>query len=532
VARGLSSRIRSTNFWTTGGLCALLSTLAACGGGGSTAGTIEGLSVGESMSVITTENGSGSPATGGVAPQAVADTSSFAADCDYNTDPQHANVYDPSMKTLQTVNMILCLLSQTGYADLVNEGDYKAQIDEQKCDNGSDGGSNSSAQGQSSGANAVAPNLWVIHSERASNGSDQIVEFWVPQQDDHDGAKTIWVRMVVSEGASATNPFGVFTLNFAAIPDGGTIADATEKGTLATLDVLDGFIGFSFYQQEGDVNAVPAPNTSAKTVQANVNMLADQSQGVAFISEQRREDFGSGDSGLLQTTYAIAFDQDSVLRSQDGVLPGTLLLAHGTSPRALGLRPVRRRERRAHRAELGLRLPHRGRRLRLDRLLRHVDAARRQRRGRRHDHAQRVRRCQRLDLHRGQGARQAGEEHAPDARPHRARERAVQLVVLPGRARRRSTSRVPRRLLPADRHLERDVARVRGPARAGQHRTPRSSATWACTPSRSAARSATSTATRFITFWQQSFVNSSSELFAGGAQVELYGYFRLPALGP
>lgn len=127
------------------------------------------------MSVITTDGG-GSPGLV-VLPPSQVDTSAFPSDCDYNTDPQRAHVYDPSMDTLRLVNQILCMVSQTGYADLVNQGDYKAQIDEAKCSDGGDSSSSSSDQGQSSGANAGAPNVWTVHSERASNSSDQIVDF-------------------------------------------------------------------------------------------------------------------------------------------------------------------------------------------------------------------------------------------------------------------------------------------------------------------------------------------------------------------
>lgn len=296
---------------------------SACGGGGSSSGSgaVDGLSVADSMSVITTDGG-GSPGSV-VLPPSQVDTSAFPSDCDYNTDPQRAHVYDPSMDTLRLVNQILCMVSQTGYADLVNQGDYKAQIDEAKCSDGGDSSSSSSDQGQSSGANAGAPNVWTVHSERASNSSDQIVDFWIPQDED-GGSMTIYVRMVVSAGASDSNPFGVFTLNFVGIPEGGTIEDARMHGTLATLDVLDGFIGFSFYQEEGDVTVAQSPGHQASKTQANVNMFTDQTQGVAYIVRQERSNYGMGDSGLSDTTYRIAFDPTNVLRGKNADAPTCL----------------------------------------------------------------------------------------------------------------------------------------------------------------------------------------------------------------
>lgn len=293
----------------------LVALFAACGGGGS-GGAIDGLSVAGSMSVITADPGSPSSATshGGIAPPSQVDPSSLPADSDFLTDPQHSNVYDPSMETLATVNNILCMLGQTGYADLLNEGFYKAQIDTQKCDNGSNPGS--SSEGESSGSDAEQPQIWIAHSERASNSSDEIVEFWVPGDDDNGPPKTIWVRMTVSKGTSADNPFGVFSLDFAGVPDGGTIDDALFHGTLETLDATAGSIGFSFYEIHGDVNVAPAPNEHAELVQANVLMSSDQTTGMAHIQRTWRENF-SGDSGIQTAEYALAFDPTNVSRAQD-----------------------------------------------------------------------------------------------------------------------------------------------------------------------------------------------------------------------
>lgn len=293
---------------------ALSSFLAGCGGG-SSSGVIEGLSVADSMSVITTDPGS--TPTGGITPPAQVDPSIFASTADYHTDRQNARVYDPSMDTLATVNQILCMISQTGYVDLVNEGLYKAQVDTAKCDNGSDQGSSSSDQGQSSGANAEQPQIWVAHSERASNSDDQIVEFWVPGDGDDGPPRTIWVRMTVSAGASAENPFGVFSLNFAGVPDGGTIDDAVFHGTLATLDATAGNVGFSFYENHGDVTVAQDPGHHSELVQANVTMSADQTTGMAHILRTFRENYSGTDSGIQTAEYALAFDPTNVSRAQD-----------------------------------------------------------------------------------------------------------------------------------------------------------------------------------------------------------------------
>ncbi len=293
-------------------IAASLLALAGCGGGGSsTDGPIEALSVADSMAVVTT-NGSGSPAS--VAPGAQADTSSFSPTCDYYTDVARAHVYDPSMEPLGTVNMILCLLKQTAYSGLLNEGVYKAQIDEESCNEGGQGSDSSSGTGQSSGAQQSF-NVWVIESTRADNSSPQNVEFWIPNQDGADPDGQIRVRVTITEGASTGNPFGVFNLDYIEFTGDNTVRGL---GNLRSLNALDGFIGFSFYQEHGDVDVAQMPNEHAERTQANVNMFADQSSGVAHIVQDSRENYGSGDTGITTNDYQIAYDETHLLRSTNG----------------------------------------------------------------------------------------------------------------------------------------------------------------------------------------------------------------------
>lgn len=278
--------------------------LAACGGGGSSSdsGAVTGLFVADSMAVVTTNEG-GSSAS--VAPQAQADTSGFSATCDYNTDVSRAHVYDPSMSPLQTVNMILCLVKQTAYSDVVNEGVYKAQIDEISCNQGSGEGST----GQSSGEQQSF-NVWVIENTRATATSNQVCEFWIPPMSGQDN-KQIRVRLEISKGRDETNPFGVFDLNWIEIDlNDDSVAGF---GNLHTLDADGGYVGFSFYQEEGDVTVVPPSGREARRIQANVRMTADQSQGVARVVSTRRENH-TGDTGQLTDEYQLAYDETHVER--------------------------------------------------------------------------------------------------------------------------------------------------------------------------------------------------------------------------
>jgi len=245
---------------------------------------IAGLQAPEQLSVVTADaeggEGGGAAIFGGG--DFLLGEDDFPLLSDYNQDPQHRFVYDPSMKTLDTVNMILCLLAQTAYDEMVNAGIYVAQIDESLCNSGDDSSSSGSDSGESSGGNAEAPQLWVVKSTRESEDSSQLVKFWLPQEAEGDGGSksgTIRGKLEVTQGVSDNDPFGAFNLNFAMVPTGGDLEDAVEFGNLRTLDVQEGFIGFSFFQTEGDIEKpVFLPGEHAEITQANVNMFDDQSQ--------------------------------------------------------------------------------------------------------------------------------------------------------------------------------------------------------------------------------------------------------------
>lgn len=281
--------------------------LAGCSGGGSSeSDLIQPLTVAGSMSVVTTS--SGGPAAS-IAPHAQADTSGFSPTCDYNTDRAHSYVYDPSMEPLGTVNMILCLLKQTAYSGLLNEGLYKAQIDEMSCETGK-GGDSASGQGHSN-AVEVDFNVWVVHSSRPSNTGAQELEFWIPPKEDDRG--DIRVHVEVTKGVSDENPFGVFDLNYIQFESDDTTIRGL--GNLHTLDAAAGFAGFSFYQEEGDVDVVQPEGESASRVQANVLMSADQTNGAARIQLSRRETFSGGsDTGILVNAYNVVYDETHVVR--------------------------------------------------------------------------------------------------------------------------------------------------------------------------------------------------------------------------
>ncbi|MEK9699659.1 MAG: hypothetical protein VW270_28030, partial [Candidatus Poseidoniales archaeon] len=80
-------------------------------------------------------------------PVAAIDVNSFSASSDYAKDATSIFVYEEAAQALQNVNGILCQIGQSRPDLMLNEGPYKAQVDENKCkDGGNDSRGGSGAE--------------------------------------------------------------------------------------------------------------------------------------------------------------------------------------------------------------------------------------------------------------------------------------------------------------------------------------------------------------------------------------------------
>jgi hypothetical protein len=281
--------------------------LAACGGGGGGSSAIAGLLPPEQISVVT-------PVETAALPPSPPD---FAADSDYEQDQARVHVYDPAIEPLQIVNMILCLVSQTGADQLVNEGPYLAQVNSTICDKGQD--QSASATGQSSGA-VDQFQLWTVDSARPSSTAPQSVHYWIPEEEQGE-ALTIFVDMLLTHGVDDQFPFGEFTLDFAGATDESALGSAVFGGALEANRLETGFSGFQLYFANGNVNQVPSPGDHAENTAATVVVRPDQQGGSARVRRLTREDFGSGDTGIISDEYQIAYDSTHFLRALNGGVP-------------------------------------------------------------------------------------------------------------------------------------------------------------------------------------------------------------------
>lgn len=207
----------------------------------------------------------------------------------YFTDPQSSHVEDATSRGIGTVNMIACIMSAMKPADLVNDGNYIALVDENKCD--SNNRSSSASSGGSQGASYMTA---VVNSSRASNNDPMLVKTWISEEEEGN-AMTIFVRTSASEAPTSSNPYGVFRLDFCGKPDAG--------GSCMFKGFLDAQAGsLNFYQEEGgggysSTTALRLTSVGTSTGSGKLSMTESQQGG-----------------GSQSQEFAFAYDQSYFLR--------------------------------------------------------------------------------------------------------------------------------------------------------------------------------------------------------------------------
>ena len=248
--------------WTKVGHLAAAAALlgvAGCGGGSSgttTAAGVEALTVADKVSVV--DATVDAAASGKFLAKLAGIWNNPPAGSDYEKDLPSVYVHEKAADSFGMVNEILCMLAQTKYGEMVNQGEYKALVNEKLCRGNDDVSNASSSQGTSS--NAPEYMEWTVRSTRADNNSPQIVEAWINEKaDSYSPAMLIQAKAVITEGSSAENPYGIFTMNFVGYPVvGGVPVLATPgfKGILKS-ERVDGKVVLKFAEAgEGENTAI------------------------------------------------------------------------------------------------------------------------------------------------------------------------------------------------------------------------------------------------------------------------------------
>ena len=130
----------------------------------------------------------------------------------YATDAQSSHVEDATSQGIAQVNMITCFVTGMRPDAMVNKGNYVALVDKKKCDPNarSDSGNSSS---DNAGSSTPAYMSSIVNSTRTSNTAPMQVKTWVDESE-KGFAATIFINTVATEAPSATNPYGIFRLDY------------------------------------------------------------------------------------------------------------------------------------------------------------------------------------------------------------------------------------------------------------------------------------------------------------------------------
>lgn len=242
--------------------------LTACGGGGSS-GPVSGLEGPQQVTIVESSTNNLSPV---LLPSGVRGAEGSA----FNTDPTRMWVRDDSMRTLDTVNMILGSLSQTHYADRTNLGAYRCLVAEEERGDG----------GGERGEAGTEYEEWVVLSTRESNSAPQVVKFWVQQEDvmGMNEEAIIYGLLEVRAEPSTTQPLGDFTLQFKSLATNLPAAstDSFFQGYLRTVARTDGQTEVEFYMWNGDPDGTVPPGEFHMRERVHVVGDPDTDEGRAY----------------------------------------------------------------------------------------------------------------------------------------------------------------------------------------------------------------------------------------------------------
>jgi hypothetical protein len=298
-----------------------------------------GMKIAEKVSVVDTTPGTGLKATkirrlGVWAPP---------EGSDYEKDETQVWVSERSAEAFSEINQILCMIGQTQYNAMVNKGNYKAQIDTNLCSSNKDDPSaqGQGSQNQSSGATAPSYEMWTVNSSRVDNNSPQIVKAWIHEPADDNSmepGRAIFAKVVITEPSSETNPYGIFTVNWAMYPEiDGTVYTQMRmgKGILKTEEVT-GEVLFKFVSEddfclpdEFDFRQCQKDPETQEEIRftyrqkATLDRAVDGSTGGGTAYKYEDHPYLQGEPEA--ETFDFAFDPANFLRAEKDVVTGDVI---------------------------------------------------------------------------------------------------------------------------------------------------------------------------------------------------------------
>jgi len=232
-------------------------------------------------------------------PAALADPPTTSA---YATDVQNSHVEDATSRGIGQVNMIACIMGALRPDATVNDGAYNALVGMQKCD-AAKGGSSDDGSGASQATTYATA---TVNSTRTSNSDPMRARIWLDDPESEGAA--IFVNMSATSAPTATNPYGVFRVDYCGNMEG--TPDCAFNG------FLDGTAsGVSYFEREqGDggsgTKALRMTTTSTSSGAGSLHM-ADPNNSTTFSFAYNAEYYRRSDDGGDQCFARDARDPDT-----------------------------------------------------------------------------------------------------------------------------------------------------------------------------------------------------------------------------
>src|SRR3989337_1413130 len=153
--------------------------------------------------------------------------------------------------------------------------------------------------------------MWTVDSSRVDGSSPHIVKVWLHDAaQDMEPEKLIYVNVNITEGVSALNPFGIFTLNFEGHPSPGGVPDPQVmfRGVLkAERDASTGKVLLKLFNNGGF--SIPGQGNVSFTEKVLLDRNGDGSGGKGTLFNQE-----SSPAGSNTTPLHIASNDNNFLR--------------------------------------------------------------------------------------------------------------------------------------------------------------------------------------------------------------------------
>jgi len=273
----------------------------------------------EQMSLVTAQDDSERSsvmwASSNLSSRAVHDTSTLAADSDYNKSRQNTYVHLDAVQPISFIDSLLCFTNQSQPLAMSGEGDYVSWNDSGRCfDEKGDSGDSQGDDG-----NQVQQFVtFVANSSQASANDPLIFKAWIEdyagQAGGDGGPDAIRILGEVKKTPTDDNPFGEFTLTYGLLPTiNGVEDDSTGFGEVTSSETTNGGASFTLYQK--DTNEYMS-QTITCTTSASVDYNEATESGVARTGSECSLPNSSDVIDQASNTYALAVNPTHVHMAQ------------------------------------------------------------------------------------------------------------------------------------------------------------------------------------------------------------------------